>query len=113
MDLMEWENPSDAYKNQRTGTFTLVDRHSENEEGMIDCLHQDYAIRNLSWPIVCVIALVPFVFGAVLASLPTLATGLWASCLSVEDTGDYFLLKELKDTCSSYFDGGEDHLEDV
>ena len=94
MDPMEWENLSDAYKNQGTGTFTLVDRHSENEEEMIDCLRQDYAIRNLSWPIVCVIALVSFVFGAVLASLPTLAIVLWASCLSVEDTGEYFLLKE-------------------
>ena len=107
------DKPADAYKNQGTGTFTLVDRHSENEEGMIDRLRQDYAIRNSSWPIVRVIALVSFVFGAVLASLPTLATVFCESCLSVEDTGDYFLLMEFKDTCSSYFDGGEDHLEDV
>ena len=69
VDPMEWANPADAYKNQGTGTFTPVDRHSENEEEMIDCLRQDYAIRNSSWPIVCVIALVSFVFGAVLASL--------------------------------------------
>lgn len=110
---LTWGTPPEDFKNAGTGKFPLVRKQSENEEEIIDRLVQNYLVLNASWPILRVIALASFCSGAVLASIPTLTTVHWASCLVVEDAGNHFLVDEFKDTCTSYTDRREDHLEDM
>ena len=110
---LTWGTPPEDFRNAGTGKYPLVRKQSENEEEIIDRLVKNYLVLNASWPILRVVALASFCAGAILASIPTLTTVHWASCLVVEDAGSYFLVDEFKDTCAPYSDSGKDHLEDV
>lgn len=109
----DWAKPPEAYANSETGRFTLVRKHSENEEDIVDTLVEDYHQRNFSWPLVRVCALVFFISGALLASVPTLSTVHWASCLVVKDTGGFFSLVKFENTCPPKTNRRENHLENV
>lgn len=112
-DPLVWGDPPEEFRNKKTKKFPLVRRQSENEEDIIDTLLSDYNRRNASWPLVRVLALFVFCVGAVLASVPTLATVHWASCLVVKDAEGYLWLDEFKYTCAPQTNGSEDHLENM
>jgi hypothetical protein len=110
---LAWSLPPEDFKNAGTGKFSLVRKQTENEEEIINTLIQNYVTLNASWPLLRVVALISFCSGAVLASIPTLTTVHWASCLVVEDAGSHLFIQKLKNTCAPYTDGSEDHLEDM
>lgn len=107
-----WETPPEARRSISGGTV-LVHWQSENEEKIVNYLRDEYFVENYSWPIVRVVALVVFLIGAGLASIPTLTTVHWASCSVVENASDNLWLQKFQNTCPTYADGSEDVLEDV
>jgi hypothetical protein len=108
---LNWGKPPEEFQNAATGEYPLVRKQTENEEAIIDRLVQNYLILNSSWPLLRLVALAAFCAGVVLASIPTLTTVHWASCLVVEDAGSNFLIDKFKNTCAPYFDRSKYHLE--
>lgn len=108
-----WGDPAEEYRNKKTKKFSLVRRHEANEEDIIDTLLNNYDRKNASWPIIRIIALLVFCLGVVLASVPTLSTVHWASCLVVKDTEGYLFIDKIKNTCAADSYSSENHLEDM
>lgn len=109
----EWASPPSESRNPATGKFPLVRKHTENEEELVDLLVAHYRDRDATWPFVRILALLIFLAGVVMTSLPTLSTVGWASCRFVEDAGDILWLQKFQDTCTPELNGAENHLEDM
>ena len=109
----EWASPPAETRNPATGKFPLVRKHTENEEELVDLLVAHYRDRDVTWPFVRILALLTFLVGVVMTSLPTLSSVGWASCRFVEDAGDLFWLQKLQDTCAPELNSTENHLEDM
>lgn len=108
-----WAPPAPETKNPASGKFPLVRKHTENEEELVDLLVAHYRDRDMTWPLVRILAFLIFLVGVVMTSIPTLSTVGWASCRFVEDAGDHFWLEKVQNACTPELNSTEDHLENV